>query len=269
MDINRYHFNLAPDSSTYIIPLNTPLNPPGAAIFLQNFDSISRSVSLDTSNSPAGPWTAVGGATSTVVPFGTSLFTIAAQPLSNYLRIGLSGGVGNVDVVYGGVSYTSAPTVVFTGSGTGAAATAVLDATSSVTGVTSLVGGTGYTTPPTVTIAPPPSGTQATATATVSGGAVTAINIVVEGNGYTSVPAISITGGGGSGASATAVLSTAAGPVVSVTVTAAGTGYLEAPSVSFTGGGGSGASATAYLTVSSPSTLGDGVDVQFLKAFNR
>jgi hypothetical protein len=58
-----------------------------------------------------------------------------------------------VVLVDGGSGYTSAPTVSFTGDGTGATATAVVT-DGAVTSVTVGSGGTGYTTA-TVTIAAP------------------------------------------------------------------------------------------------------------------
>ncbi|NBV43266.1 hypothetical protein EBR96_10955 [bacterium] len=71
-----------------------------------------------------------------------------------------------ITVTNGGSSYSSAPTVNFTGGG----------------------------------------GTGAAATATVSGNAVTGITITNKGSGYTSAPTISFSGGGGSGAAATATV---------------------------------------------------------------
>lgn len=71
-----------------------------------------------------------------------------------------------ITVTNGGSSYSSAPTVNFTGGG----------------------------------------GTGAAATATVSGNAVTGITITNKGSGYTSAPTISFSGGGGSGAAATAAV---------------------------------------------------------------
>ncbi len=76
--------------------------------------------------------------------------------------------VTNITVTAGGSGYTTAPTVVITGSGTGATATANLtgDAVSSVT-ITNP--GTGYLTPPTISFTGG-GGTGAAATATVSAG---------------------------------------------------------------------------------------------------
>lgn len=59
--------------------------------------------------------------------------------------------VRNVRIGHGGAGYTSAPTVVFTGGGgTGAAATATINADGEVNGVAVTDSGTGYTGKPTV-----------------------------------------------------------------------------------------------------------------------
>lgn len=75
-------------------------------------------------------------------------------------------GVVSATITSGGSSYTSAPTIAFSGGG----------------------------------------GTGAAATATVDSGAVTAITITNAGSGYTSAPTIAFSGGAGSGAAATAVI---------------------------------------------------------------
>lgn len=66
-----------------------------------------------------------------------------------------SGKISDVTVAAGGLGYTSAPNVTFTGgAGTGAAATAVLE-NGQVVGVTVTNAGSGYTSAPAVTIAAP------------------------------------------------------------------------------------------------------------------
>jgi len=118
-------------------------------------------------------------ATVTLGGFGGSGAVLTAT-----LGSGLTAGqVVSVTVVNGGYNYTTAPTVQFVGSGTGAAATAVVlngviqsvtvtvngsgyasaptvnVVTSAVTAVTPITWGRGYQTTPTVVIAPPFSGT--------------------------------------------------------------------------------------------------------------
>ena len=79
--------------------------------------------------------------------------------------------VASVTITGGGSGFTSAPGVIFTGTGSGAAGTAVISAA----------------------------------------GAVTAVIVTNGGTGYTSAPSISFSGGGGSGATATAVLRSVTG----------------------------------------------------------
>ena len=75
--------------------------------------------------------------------------------------------VRNVRIGHGGAGYTSAPTVVFTGGGgTGAAATATINADGEVNGVAVTNSGTGYTGKPTVSFTGG-SGSGAIATASV------------------------------------------------------------------------------------------------------
>jgi hypothetical protein len=85
---------------------------------------------------------------------------------------GWSSGVNSIQVTSPGSGYTTAPTVTFTGGGSGAAATATINTAGQITGITlnrDLAGVTFFT----------------------------------EGK-YTSVPTVTITGGGGSGAAAVA-----------------------------------------------------------------
>ena len=86
--------------------------------------------------------------------------------------------------------FTGIPEVRFEGYGAGAVATAAVDGSGVVTGLTLTQGGSGYTLPPTVHILggawAANSGTQATATAAVSmRGDVTNITLISGGSGYT------------------------------------------------------------------------------------
>jgi len=73
--------------------------------------------------------------------------------------------------------------------------------------VTKTNGGSSYTSPPTVVFSGG-GGTGAKATATVSSGSVTDLVMDDQGIGYTSAPTVTITGGGGTGATGEAVMST-------------------------------------------------------------
>jgi len=139
------------------------------------------------------------------------------------------------------------------GGGTGATATATVDAaTGAITAITVLAGGSGYTSAPTVDIASTGTGTGAAATATISG-AVTAIAVDNPGSGYfdATTVTVDIAGGGGTGATATANVDTVAGTITSITVTNGGSGYTSAPTVTINDSAatpGSGAAATATIS---------------------
>jgi hypothetical protein len=89
----------------------------------------------------------------------------------------------------------------YTFAGTGATATATINAAGQITGITLVAGGSGYIVPPTVVITPvvgqggPGAGSGATAVTTVSSGQVTGISITNPGQGYTVAPLISFIGG--------------------------------------------------------------------------
>ena len=104
------------------------------------------------------------------------------------------GEITGITVTGSGAGYTSAPTVVINGNGTGAAAVASIGGVLTVVTITD--SGTGYTTAPTVTISGGGNPTDATATATIDvvTGEVANIQIIESGSGYTSAPILTITG---------------------------------------------------------------------------
>jgi FtsP/CotA-like multicopper oxidase with cupredoxin domain len=127
------------------------------------------------------------------------------------------------------------PVSIAGGGGTGATATAIVDAaTGGVTGFTVTNGGSGYTSQPTITM-PAPVSYPATAVATVSGGGVTAVTIVDPGAGYRTNPQVTFSGGGGTGA--VAISGITLGSVAHIQVTGSpspsGAGYTKAPFVFF------------------------------------
>ncbi len=138
-------------------------------------------------------------------------------------------------------------------SGTGAAATATIDAKGFLTGVTITAGGSGYEVPPTVQFING-NGSGGAAFATVSGGRVTGITVTSAGS-YTGPPTVIISTDNpegydileGSGATGTATIN-ASGKVTGITVGAGGSGYVFAPTVLLTGGGGTGGG-TATATI--------------------
>jgi FtsP/CotA-like multicopper oxidase with cupredoxin domain len=104
------------------------------------------------------------------VPAGPVRFRILNAANDRFWNLSLfqatSGIVSGFTNLVGGSGYTSAPGVAISGGGgTGATATATIDATTgAVTAITLNCVGSGYTAPPTVTIGVPPlGGTQATA----------------------------------------------------------------------------------------------------------
>ena len=176
----------------------------------------------------------------------------ANYPADAYARIqdttmSFTGPLTALTLTAGGGSYTSAPSVNFSGGGgSGAAATAQISGVTSIT-VPPGGGGTGYTSAPVVSFTSA-SGSGATAVATVAGGSVTAVTVTNSGSGYAAPPAppptVNIKGGGGNGATANATIQP--GVVTGLILTNQGSGYSSNPTVSFSGGGGgSGAAAVA------------------------
>ena len=117
--------------------------------------------------------------------------------------------------------------------GSGATATAQINASNQISGIILNSPGSGYIIPPrmqftggggTVPIGDVPD-TQITTSF------LEQIIITNGGSGYNTAPAIAITGGGGSGAIATAVVQN--GAIVDVNIIAKGTGYSSPPTISF------------------------------------
>ena len=130
--------------------------------------------------------------------------------------------------------YSTAPTVVFTGDGTGADATAVV-----IGGVIKSIrmnsGGSGYTTEPTVTFTrnAGETGTNAEAIAELNRRVIRVdISIGSGGTGYTKAPTVVFAGGGGSGAYAIASVNN--GVITAVKLISGGSGYTTDPTVTFT-----------------------------------
>jgi hypothetical protein len=148
----------------------------------------------------------------------------------------IGGCVGTVRITNGGSGYVSAspPTVTFTGGGLAdgstdhASATAVVDASGSVTGVVFAVNatsyGVGYTGIPTITFGAPTAGVRATAFATLDGGF-----------DYRPGDELVVEGGIGGKVSVVNVSSTIADSR-DVAITAGGSGYLSVPTVTSFGG---------------------------------
>ncbi len=149
--------------------------------------------------------------------------------------------VATVRIINGGVGYTTPPTIVFGGPGTGATATCTV-LNGAVASVTVTIPGSGYTVAPTVTAATD---------------RVTKIIVNSWGRGYTSAPTVTLSGGGSSNqATATATLSNTG--VSSIAVgNDGGSGYTSTPTVTITDANAKyvaiGGTANAYQT---PAGLG-------------
>ena len=145
--------------------------------------------------------------TSFQIPY--AWYNISSRYNNNNFRIHWpTSTVNSITLTNGGSGYTSAPTVVITGTNT-TIATATATISASVRSIAVTANGSGYTSVPTVTFTGG-GGSGATATASVAT-IVSSLTVTAGGTGYTSAPTVTFSGGGGSGASGTAVL---AGSVV-------------------------------------------------------
>lgn len=152
--------------------------------------------------------------------------TIPATAPGQANLVAANGGNGQilyVTMTNNGRGYFSAPSVSFTGGGSGATGTAVISG-GTVTGVTVTAGGSGYTSG-TMTIAAPPASVTATGTVTLSGNTVGSIAVNTAGGYYTVAPAVTING---DGSNATATATIANGAVTGFVITNAGSGYSAA-----------------------------------------
>lgn len=159
------------------------------------------------------------------------------------------GEISSVTITSGGQDYDVAPTVAFTGDGTGATGTAVLSATGGVSDITFGTPGTLYEVADAIVITGDGTGAVAEVASVGGGGEITGVTITTAGTGYTTATAVAdeTTGSG-------AVLAVVIGfAVTSVTVTAGGADYTEAgTTVDFTPvGTGSGATADEVIVVES------------------
>lgn len=132
-----------------------------------------------------------------------------------------------------GTGYSSAPTVnIVGGTGSGAAATATVEADGTVSSLIITNPGTGYLVSDSVQAIFSAGGSDSGAvlTPTIVAGVITAIVVTNGGSGYgATAPTLSIVGGLGFGATATCA--TSGGAISSVTVGAGGAGYFGLPAV--------------------------------------
>ena len=240
--------NLSNGGSDYLVPPKVIITGGGAT-----------TVATATATVAGGAVTAAGftitaaGAGYTSQPVVTITSGDNAQAVAT-MEVTIGGGF----VTNGGAGYTSAPTVTLTsinGLGSGATATATIDAVGKVvSGITITGKGSGYTSAPVVSIsggggtgataivsmsvnAVTVPGSGATALAAIGGGAVLSIAVTAGGSGYLLNPSVVITGGGGAATGASAVATVFNGIVTGITVTNGGSGYTVVPSVTITNGG--------------------------------
>lgn len=158
-----------------------------------------------------------------------------------------SAAPNSVNILSGGFSYTTAPTLaVFGGGGSGMQITPVISG-GQIVEMNITNPGSGYEIGDVVQIAFSGGGsdTAPILTAQLSSGSVSGATITAPGAGYTTAT-VSFSGGGGSGAAATAAVTS--GSVTAITITSPGLGYTSAPVISISGG--AGAAAVAVLAPS-------------------
>lgn len=139
-----------------------------------------------------------------------------------------SGSVAAISVTNPGLGYSNAPIVEFVStSGTGAAATAVLDGQGRIKEINVTNAGSGYVTAPTVNLVVPISTATAKGHVVVdSQGIVTGVVVDDGGDGYIVAPVVTITPSiPGMGTGATAIARISGGKVSSVVITNGGSGY--------------------------------------------
>jgi len=140
-----------------------------------------------------------------------------------------TGTVVAVNVTNPGLGYKGVPVIQLSSStGSGAAATAVLDAQGRVSAINVTAAGSNYATAPTLDIVVPNSATRAKGTVTVNAlGVVTGVAITAAGEGYSSAPTATITPAiTGKGSGAVVDVRVVNGQVAAVIVVNGGTGYL-------------------------------------------
>lgn len=184
-------------------------------------------------------------AVSGITSFSWSTFPAAAYGQADLITGPFTPGViTSISLLSGGSGYFTAPSVTFTGGGTGATATASV-VNGVVTAIALGAGGSGYSAG-TVTVGAPPAPVTATGTATVTTGAVTAGAVTLGGGYYGIAPTVTVTGDG-AGATATATVS--GGVVTGVTITAGGSGYTTAGLIFAAPPAGTQATASATVSV--------------------
>jgi hypothetical protein len=175
----------------------------------------------------------------------------------------VNGEIDSITVTAGGSGYTSVPTVLVNGDGTGATATATLsgDAVDSITIDTAgsgysfaLItitggGGTGATASVSLGDADSLPALQSAVEGAAISGTIDRIIVINSGQDYTTGDVTVTITGDGTGAEATATISAGTGAITGITVTNQGSGYTFAD-ITFTQTVGVGTSATVRAVIS-------------------
>lgn len=169
--------------------------------------------------------------------YGNTVFGVSATEQ----RVGGGGHLSALTLTASGNTFTSFPTVSFTGGGTRATATATANVISIAVGAS---GGTGYTNNDVITLVGG-TGTAATATVTTDIDGVVASLVIATGGDYDSFPE-TLTDVATSGGTGSDLVVDVDFGVKSLTLTAAGSGYTNA---GVTISGGIGATATVVTSV--------------------
>ena len=141
----------------------------------------------------------------------------------------ITASVISTTMVSGGSGYTSAPTVSWTGSGTGLALSAEVS-DGQVVAVNVVSGGSLFQASPSLSFSGG-GGTGASFTCDMGPYSVTSVTPTSPGKDYYDVPQITLEGGGGTGAVYHAVLAPLSHTIFAYVPMSQGTGYTSAPAV--------------------------------------
>ncbi|MEW6441688.1 MAG: multicopper oxidase domain-containing protein [bacterium] len=245
---------------------NSPLRLPDALVELVGGGGTGATASA-TVDALTGTITAIdiinpgSGYTSAPTVVITTAVAIPTAPAAATATVDYSGVVNGITVDLPGSGYTAPSVAITGGGGTGAAATA----TGGVDAIAVTSGGTGYQQPVVeFTLPEDPNGIPATAAAEIdANGVITAISVVSAGSGYFSAPSVTIRDGADP---------TMPGPGTGATATATllvsgfildnfGSGYTSAPAVGITDTAGIGSGAAATASIATSGGAVTGVTV--------
>jgi trimeric autotransporter adhesin len=170
----------------------------------------------------------------------------------------IAGGVVGLSIANGGSGYAVAPAIIFSGTGSGANATASMGVTAASISLTN--GGSGWVVGDTFTVNGGGSGAIFTVTG-VETGAITTYELTASGTGYTTAPTtLSRITGAGTGATITGNASNFT--LTGYSIVSTGEGYNEATTYAFDAGNAAqGAVTLASVTLASDSTVGGSGDI--------